>query len=235
MKQILLVEDERDIADLLSLHLADLADLDAQVTHAADGRRGLTLALQQKWDLIVLDLTLPHCSGLDICQQVRQINGSTPIIILTARSSERERIAGLEAGADDYITKPFSISELVARVKAMFRRVDAWQDSTRPHTLEVGDITMCPIKHTVSVNEKPVTLTAKEFDLLLHFMRAPNRVFKRTELLEDVWGYTHSGYLHTVNSHINRLRAKIEPDPSNPRYISTVWGVGYRMSVETAE
>ena len=226
MKKILIIEDEQEIADLLTLHLTDIG---AEVTHVADGLRGLNLAIGQAWDLIVLDLSLPHCSGLDICRQVRELSASTPIIMLTARSAESERVIGLNAGADDYISKPFGISELIARVNSLFRRIEAFADATADGRLKVGDIEMCPINHTVTVSGEPVTLTAKEFDLLQYFLRAPNRVFKRTELLQDVWGYTHSGYLHTVNSHINRLRAKIEPDPANPRYISTVWGVGYRM------
>ncbi len=226
MRKILVIEDEHDIADLLAIHLGDLG---ADVTHISDGLQGLSLAVGQPWDLIMLDLSLPRCNGLEICRQVREMSASTPIIMLTARSAESERVLGLNAGADDYISKPFGIGELIARVNSLFRRVDALAAQPGSQRLKVGDIEMCPVNHSVTVSGTPVTLTAKEFELLQYFLRAPNRVFKRTELLQDVWGYTHSGYLHTVNSHINRLRAKIEPDPSNPRYISTVWGVGYRM------
>ncbi len=226
MKKILILEDEQEIADLLAIHLSDLG---ADITHAADGLQGLNLAVSRQWDMILLDLSLPRCNGLEICQQVREMSASTPIIMLTARSAESERVLGLDAGADDYISKPFGISELIARVKSLFRRVDAMATQSVSQMLKVGDIEMCPVNHSVTVRGTPVSLTAKEFELLQYFLRAPNRVFKRTELLQDVWGYTHSGYLHTVNSHINRLRAKIEPDPSNPQYISTVWGVGYRM------
>lgn len=226
-KNILLVEDEQDIADILQVHLRDLG---ANVTHAADGIRGLTLALRNEWDLILLDLTLPRIDGMDICEQVRQTNPATPIILVTARSSEVERVKGLECGADDYITKPFSISELIARIKAIFRRVDVMQQTRNNGLITCNGIVLNPSSHTVSVSGKPVTLTAREFDLLAHFAKAPGQVFKRTELLEKVWGYGHDGYLHTVNSHINRLRAKIEPDPGNPVYIQTVWGVGYKLT-----
>ncbi|MBX2880829.1 MAG: response regulator transcription factor [Granulosicoccus sp.] len=231
-KNILLIEDEQDIADLLCLHLQDC---DAEVTHASDGVRGLTLALQQQWDMILLDLCLPRCDGLDICEQVRQSNPGTPVIMITARSSESDRVRGLNMGADDYITKPFSISELIARVKALFRRAEAYQqnqNNTAPPATEiiaVNNLLVNRAERTVSVAGRNISLTVREFDLLLFFAQSPGTVFKRTELLEKVWGYSFKGYLHTVNSHINRLRAKIEPDPSNPQYIETVWGVGYKL------
>ena len=228
-RRILLVEDEHAIAELLSLHLGDAG---AEVTHIDDGVQGLALALQEKWDLILLDLTLPRLDGLDICQQVRQGNPSTPIIVITARSSEAERVLGLESGADDYISKPFGISELMARVNALLRRVEALSQLPEPEVISVGDIIINPGTHSVLVSGKPVNLTAREFDLLKHFALCPGQVFKRSELLSSVWGHSHEGYLHTVNSHINRLRAKIEPDPGEPRYITTVWGVGYRFSMQ---
>ena len=225
-RNILLVEDEQEIADILIVHLQDLG---AVVTHATDGIRGLTLALQNHWDLILLDLSLPRCDGLDICQQVRMTNPVTPIVLVTARSAEDERILGLETGADDYITKPFSVTELVARVKSLFRRVDAVGDVSCTEVVAVHDIVLNTKAHSARVAQQEIQLTAKEFELLLFFARAPGQVFKRTELLEKVWGYGHDGYLHTVNSHINRLRSKIEPDPANPSYIQTVWGVGYKL------
>ena len=226
-KRILLVEDEQEIADIVKLHLEDL---NLEVTHAADGIRGLTLALKDHWDLIMLDLTLPQVDGLTICQQVREFNPATPIILVTARTSETERVSGLDSGADDYITKPFSITELIARVKAIFRRVDALRETPNTGLITVNDIVMNPEARTVSVNGEQISLTSREFDLLRFFALAPERVFKRKELLEEVWGYHNTGYLHTVNTHINRLRAKIEKDPSNPKYIQTVWGVGYKLS-----
>ena len=162
-RKILLIEDELDIAELLSLHLADIG---AEVTHADEGVRGLTLALQNRWDLILLDLTLPRCDGLDICQQIRQSNPVTPIIMVTARTSEADRIRGLEIGADDYVTKPFSVSELMARIKAMFRRVEAIRQSPEPGVISVSDIVLNPDTHVVHIDGKPVSLTVKEFDLL---------------------------------------------------------------------
>lgn len=226
-KRILLVEDEQEIADIVKLHLQDLG---LEVTHAADGIRGLTLALKSQWDLILLDLSLPQVDGLTICQQVRQFNPATPIILVTARTSEAERVTGLDSGADDYITKPFSITELMARVKAIFRRVDALRDTPQSGIISVNDIILNPTARTVTISGQQVALTSREFDLLSYFAVSPERVFNRKELLEEVWGYQHDGYLHTVNSHINRLRAKIEKDPASPQYIQTVWGVGYKLS-----
>lgn len=225
-RKILLIEDEQAISDLISLHLRDDG---AQVTCVNDGVTGLTRALQDKWDLVLLDLNLPRLDGLDICQQLRQCNPGTPIILISARSSEAERVKGLELGADDYVTKPFSISELMARINALLRRMETITRGSESDIIAAGDIVMNMSTHAVHVNGKSVSLTAREFDLLKHFAETPGQVFKRSQLLESVWGHTYEGYLHTVNTHINRLRAKIEPDPSHPRYITTVWGVGYRL------
>jgi len=216
-RQILLIEDEREIAELVTMHLANAGD---SVTHAEDGVGGLAMAMQRSWDLILLDLNLPRLDGSDICQQVRLSSPKTPIIMMSARTSEAERIAGLEAGADDYITKPFSCGELVARVNALLRRIDALKTPQESAVISVGDIIINPGTHSVLVSGKPVSLTVREFELLSHFASLPGKVFKRTELLESVWGHRHDGYLHTVNTHINRLRAKIEPDPTTPRYIT---------------
>jgi len=232
-KNILIIEDDQDIADLLSLHLREMG---ANVTWASDGLRGLTTALQQSWDMLLLDLSLPGCDGIAICRELRQCRPRLPIIMITARSSETERVRGLDTGADDYISKPFGLSEILARIKAVFRRVEACSEAPQSESLlRVREIEMNPRQHTASVAGHAVSLTAKEYDLLLHFVRTPDKVFKRTELLEQVWGYSHSGYLHTVNSHINRLRAKVEPDPANPVYITTVWGVGYKLDSMVAE
>lgn len=226
-RSILIIEDEKEIADLIALHLDDAG---YTTTHTVDGVRGLTLALSQSWDLILLDLNLPRLDGLEICQQVRHCNPDTPIILVTARTTEQERILGLDAGADDYIIKPFSVLELVARIRAIFRRLDITNRPTLPETLAAGDIVLDKRTHEVTVSGRVLTLTPKEFELLVLFVESPGRVFKRHEILEKVWGYPHEGYLHTVNSHINRLRAKIEDDPPNPAYIKTVWGVGYKLS-----
>jgi DNA-binding response OmpR family regulator len=228
-KKVLIVEDEPDIAELLALHMRDLY---RDVTVAADGHAGMRLAHARQWDLIILDLRLPGPDGLSICRSLRRDNAYVPILMLTSKSSELDRVLGLELGADDYVTKPFSVSELMARVKAIFRRVDA---QTRPEAdacgaVNVGAIRIDPATRQVSVQDQPVELTAREFDLLLHFARNPGHVFRRSQLLDSVWGYGHEGYEHTVNSHINRLRAKIEPDPSRPSCIVTVWGVGYKLN-----
>lgn len=226
-KHILLVEDEQEIADIVKIHLEDI---DLEVTHAAEGVGGLTLALKDQWDLIMLDVSLPHVDGLTICRQVRQFCATTPIILVTARTSEAERVFGLDSGADDYITKPFSITELIARVNAIFRRVDALRAAPDADVITINDIVLNITARIVTIAGQQVTLTGREFDLLRFFASSPERVFNRKELLEQVWGYEHDGYLHTVNSHINRLRAKIEKNPSNPCYIQTVWGVGYKFS-----
>ena len=227
-RHILVVEDEHDIAELVALHLRDEG---FAVTLAADGHAGMRQALAGSWDLVILDLRLPGPDGLAICRALRAERNYVPILMLTSKSSELDRVLGLELGADDYVTKPFSVSEIVARVKSLFRRIDAVSRAREPvsESVTVGDIRIDSSRREVKVGESCVELTAREFDLLLHFARHPGRVFSRAQLLDSVWGYGHEGYEHTVNSHINRLRGKIEPDSDNPRYIVTVWGVGYKM------
>ncbi len=229
MKRLLLAEDEADMRELVALHLRDAGH---EVAAVADGAEALERALAEPWDLIVLDLALPRLDGVEVCRQLRarQEGGYTPILMLTARSSEIDRVLGLETGADDYLTKPFSVRELLARAKAILRRTDAMRRVERPEErLGVGELAIDVPRRRVTVRGSEVQLTAREFDLLLHFGRHPGRVFNRAELLDAVWGYGHDGYEHTVNSHINRLRAKIEADPSTPRFVRTVWGVGYRF------
>ncbi len=232
-RQVLIVEDDQDIARLVQLHLEDIG---CTVTVKTDGPTGLVAAEREAFNLIILDLMLPGLDGLELCKRIRAREDYTPLLMLTARSAETDRVLGLELGADDYLTKPFSVGELTARVKAIFRRVEALrhQGASSTEPIRVSGIVIEPDKRRVTVNDRPVELTAREFDLLAHFARNPGRVFTRTQLLNEVWGYGHDGYEHTVNSHINRLRAKIEPDPSNPTLIRTVWGVGYKLS-ETAE
>ena len=229
-KSILLVEDEQDIAQLLRLHLAECCD---EVVWASDGNEGLRRALERQWQLIILDLRLPGMSGLDICRQLRSNQPYVPVLMLTAKSTELDRVLGLEIGADDYVTKPFSVQELTARVKAIFRRCDAMRQPLypleQPHSLASADLRLEIETRQVFCRGEEVELTAREFDLLQHFMAHPGRVFTRAQLLDSVWGYGHDGYEHTVNSHINRLRAKIEADPTKPTCIITVWGVGYRF------
>lgn len=228
-KRILIVEDDADIADVLSLHLRDER---YEVVHSADGAEGLRLLEQGGWDALILDLMLPGVDGLEICRRARAMTRYTPIIITSARSSEVHRILGLELGADDYLAKPFSVLELVARVKALLRRVDALARDSRidAGTLDVAGLAIDPIAREASVDGARIDLTPREFDLLYFFARHPGKVFSRMDLLNAVWGYQHEGYEHTVNTHINRLRAKIEADPAEPVRILTVWGRGYKLA-----
>ncbi len=231
-KKVLVVEDDREIASLVELHLHDLG---CDVVLAHDGETGLEEALKQPYSLVILDLMLPGLEGLELCRRLRAEPNYTPVLMLTAKSSEVDRVVGLEMGADDYLTKPFSIRELLARVKAIFRRVDAMgapPPTTRSeHTqIRAEDLVIDLEKRKVRLDETAVDLTAKEFDLLVQFAKNPGRVYTRAQLLDMVWGYGHESYQHTVNSHINRLRGKIEKDPARPRFVLTVWGVGYKFS-----
>jgi len=230
-RNVLVIEDERDIADLLAIHLGDL---NIRVTLAADGHEGMRQAFARNWDLIILDLRLPGPDGLSICRALRRESHYVPILMMTSKSSELDRVLGLELGADDYVTKPFSVSELMARVKAIFRRVESLEKRFpgAAESLAIGPLRIDAAGRQVTVKDESMTLTAREFDLLLHFARHPGRVFSRAQLLDSVWGYGHDGYEHTVNSHINRLRAKIEPDPARPDFIVTVWGVGYKLDAQ---
>ncbi|PTB17947.1 DNA-binding response regulator [Trinickia symbiotica] len=227
-RNVLVIEDDNDIAQLVRMQLAGLA---CETTVVNDGRAGLAESLARPYDLVVLDLMLPGIDGLEICKRLRAERRYTPILMLTARSTELDRVLGLELGADDYLAKPFSVLEFVARVKAIFRLVDmlASPDSSEHALIESKDLKIDVEKRVVTVRGASVELTAKEFQLLVHFARNPGRVYTRGQLLDQVWGYSHSGYEHTVNSHINRLRAKIEIDPNSPEYIQTVWGVGYKF------
>jgi DNA-binding response OmpR family regulator len=229
-KRILIVEDDVDIANVLSLHLRDER---YEVVHSADGNEGLRLLEQGGWDALILDLMLPGVDGLEICRRARAMTRYTPIIITSARSSEVHRILGLELGADDYLAKPFSVLELVARVKALLRRVDALAKDSKIEagSLRIAGLSIDPLTREATVDGKPIELTPREFDLLYYFAQHPGKVFSRMDLLNAVWGYQHEGYEHTVNTHINRLRAKIEADPAQPERILTVWGRGYKLAV----
>ena len=229
-RNVLLIEDDLAIAGLLTLHLQDLG---CSVEAAVDGRTGAFAALNRgPWKLVVLDLELPHIDGLEICRQVRAAADYTPILMLTARAGESDRVLGLELGADDYLTKPFSVVEFAARVKAILRRVERLSQpvAAELRTLRIADLIVDLDRRVALRGGIALDLTAKEFDLLAYLMRHPAHVFTRAQLLDRVWGTTRDTFEHTVNSHINRLRAKLEPDPANPRYIVTVWGVGYRLA-----
>ena len=232
--QVLIIEDDPDIARLVALHLKDI---ECASHLAGDGAEGLRAFRRGGFDLVVLDLMLPGMDGVAVCQALRALPGYVPILMLTAKSAELDRVLGLEVGADDYLTKPFSIRELQARIKALLRRVAALRnrDTPEPARIVFGGLVIDEARRGVRVDGREVVLTAKEFDLLLFFARHPGRVYNRAELLDKVWGYGHDGYEHTVNSHINRLRAKIELDPAKPRYMLTVWGVGYKFAEHGGE
>jgi DNA-binding response OmpR family regulator len=231
-RRVLVIEDDPDIGRLVTLQLAELG---CEGRLVGDGVAGLAEAQEGRYDLVILDVMLPRMDGLQICRRLRDARSTTPILMLTAKSTELDRVLGLELGADDYLTKPFSMLELAARVKGVFRRAEqaaAAQKASTPEgeVIEVEGLRIDLLRHEAQVGGAAVELTAKEFELLACFARSPGRVFTRMQLLDQVWGYSHSGYEHTVNSHINRLRNKIERDPANPAYIQTVWGVGYKFA-----
>jgi len=227
-KKIIIVEDNHDISDLVKLHLSDIG---IKVDTFYDGVSGWTSIEKNCYDLIILDIMLPGLDGLEICKKIRNTSKTyTPILMLTSRSSEMDRVLGLESGADDYLTKPFSLMEMVARVKALIRRHDAMLNKPLDtEKLLFTDLSINTKTREVIKEQKQLELTAKEFDLLLYFAQHPGQVFDRMQLLDKVWGYGHIGYEHTVNSHINRLRGKLETDPRTPKFIKTVWGVGYQF------
>ncbi len=228
---ILVAEDQADIRELLVMNLRNAA---YDVTAVADGVAALASQNERASDLLILDLMMPGMDGLEVCKALRARGRSTPILMLTAKSTELDRVLGLELGADDYLTKPFSLAELLARVKALLRRADllrAAQASAPAHStvLRNGDLELLPAKRSVTYRGDALDFTALEFDLLLYFAQHPGHVFSRAQLLGAVWGYTHDGYEHTVTTHINRLRAKLEADPMRPELILTVRGAGYKM------
>ena len=229
-QRILVIEDDPEIGQLLAINFKDIA---FRVEVVNNGIDGLNRASNHDYQLIVLDLMLPGMDGIEICRRLRSQDINIPILMLTARSSELDRVLGLELGADDYLTKPFSIKELLARAKAILRRVQRpakLHQANADQRVEVRSLMIDVSARKVFIENQPVELTAKEFDLLLHFARHPGRVYSRSQLLDHVWGYSHNGYEHTVNSHINRLRKKLEIDPQQAQYIETVWGVGYRFN-----
>jgi len=232
MDKVLLIEDDPHIGELVSIHLKDL---NCEVEVSADGREGYEKACSGNYSLIILDLMLPGMDGLEVCRQLRADKVNTHILMLTAKSEEIDKVLGLETGADDYLTKPFSIREFIARVKAILRRLKTLNgdsDSKSEENLSIENLAIDLIKRKVLLNETKLDLTPKEFDLLVLLVSKPGRVYSRNDLLDKVWGYSFNGYEHTVNSHINRLRAKIEPDINNPKYILTSWGVGYKFNDE---
>lgn len=223
--KILVVDDEPSIGEVVSLYLEQAG---YRVTVVRDGQAALDALAREQPDLVVLDLMLPKVDGLEITRRLRS-GGSTPIIMLTARKEETDRIVGLEMGADDYVVKPFSPRELVSRVKAVLRRVQATPTDNRPQAITFGDVRIDPNTRQVLVRGVEVSLTVKEFDLLWALATHPRQVFNRDQLLDLVWGVTEYVDPSTVTVHVRRLREKIEADPSAPRHIQTIWGVGYRL------
>ena len=231
---VLVIEDGPGSAILLKPHLLEVG---CRVKLACDAKAGLAEAEKNRYDLVILDLMTRGENGLDICRRLRSKSYYPPILILSSRASEMERILGLEMGADDFVVKPFSVLELLARIKAIFRRTNAIRTemTSAKAVVKAGGMTIDPDKRSVIVDGRPMDLTAKEFELLHHLAQNPGRVYTREQLLDFVWGYNHAGYEHTVNSHVNRLRAKIESDPANPVFVRTVWGVGYKFSESVEE
>ena len=228
--QILVAEDQVDIRDLIVLNLQQAGHA---VTAVADGRAALASQEERASDLLILDLMMPLLDGLEVCKALRARGRATPILMLTAKSTELDRVLGLELGADDYLTKPFSMAELLARVKALLRRAELLRAAAAApaatQAVRNGELDILPVRREARVAGRMLEFTALEFDLLLHFASHPGQVFSRTQLLDAVWGYSHEGYEHTVTTHINRLRAKLEQDPMSPRFILTVRGAGYKM------
>ena len=248
MTKIMVVEDEENIASTLKYNLVR-EGYDVMTT--GDGRRALEIFKQEKPDLVILDLMLPGMNGLDLCRQIRQFS-IVPILMLTAREEEVDKILGLELGADDYMTKPFNLREVIARVRAMLRRMEMIQSNTTSNMvaeepgngeakkganretqnqIKVGDLLINSSQHTVTLGDRSIALKPKEFDLLAFLARHPGQVLTREMLLERVWDYDYTGGTRTVDVHIRWLREKIEPDPSRPRYIHTIFGVGYKLDI----
>ena len=223
--KILVVDDEPNIREVVGLYLR--RDGHA-VVPAADGEEALELYRRTRPDLVVLDLMLPKVSGLEVCRRI-QAERRVPLIMLTARGEEEDRIVGLGLGADDYVVKPFSPRELAARVGAVLRRTGEATEPASGGALVIDDLRIDPATREVTVRDEPVTLTAREFDLLRHMASHPRRVFTRDQLMEAVWGYAFSADTSTVTVHVRRLREKLEADPARPRYLQTVWGIGYRF------
>ncbi len=226
-QDLLLVEDDDAIADALRLHLEQAG---YRLHREADGAMAMAAIDRRRWDLVLLDVMLPGADGWEVCRHLRARHADVPVIMLSARSAEAHRVLGLELGADDYLAKPFSMLELVARVRALLRRMDTLRAAPAPGALlQFGDWRLDTLRRELRRGDAPVALTLREFDLLHFLARHPGQAFGRAELLQRVWGAGFDGYEHTVNSHINRLRNKIEDDPREPRCIVTVWGLGYRF------
>ena len=232
-KMILVIEDDRELIDLLTLHLSAEG---YQISAAADGEAGLKAFQTGNFGLVILDWMLPSMSGIDVLREIRAVDARTPVLMLTARTEEADKVLGLELGCDDYLTKPFSIRELTARIKALHRRIERAEELARiasgDRILTYGSMKIDHGKRKVQINGEPVPLTVKEYELLYTLASSPGRVFSRSQLLDLIWDQDAGVYEHTVNSHVNRLRNKVEENPNRPRMILTVWGIGYRFTEE---
>jgi two-component system alkaline phosphatase synthesis response regulator PhoP len=232
-KKLLVIEDDRELIDLLTMHLTAEG---YQVDAAADGEAGLRAFQAGQYGLVILDWMLPTMSGIDVLREIRIGDTRTPVLMLTARGEESDKVLGLELGCDDYLTKPFSIRELTARIKVLHRRIERAEELARissgDRILDQGPLKIDHGKRKVQVGGEPVQLTVKEYDLLYTLASRPGRTFSRRQLLDIVWDQDSDVYEHTVNSHVNRLRNKVEDNPNRPRLILTVWGIGYRFSEE---
>jgi two-component system, OmpR family, alkaline phosphatase synthesis response regulator PhoP len=232
-RKILVIEDDRELIDLLTLHLTAEG---YQVSAAADGEAGLLAFQSGQYGMVILDWMLPSMSGIDVLREIRTNDTRTPVLMLTARSEETDKVLGLELGCDDYLTKPFSIRELTARIKVLHRRIERAEELARissgDRILDLGPLKIDHGKRKVQINGEPVQLTVKEYDLLYTLASRPGRTYSRRQLLDIVWDQDSDVYEHTVNSHVNRLRNKVEDNPNRPRLILTVWGIGYRFTEE---
>lgn len=230
MSHIVIVEDDESIAEMLMYHLKAQGH---QVTHFADGEIARQQLLQHDYDVVLLDIMLPGCNGLDICKEVRQHKPSLPILMLTSLDGEADRVIGLELGADDYLTKPFSMRECVARVKALLRRSQLSHNTPEPEAspeqIQIAELCIDSGSRVVTLNDGTIELTAREFDLLFFLAKHIGRVYSRAQLLDEVWGYSHDGYEHTINTHINRLRNKLKRGAGKADFLQTVWGIGYKF------
>ncbi|WDH83496.1 response regulator transcription factor [Paenibacillus urinalis] len=230
MKRILIVEDDPYIAELQRDYF-QLHDYEADLS--LDGSEGLNKALHGGYDLVILDLQLPGIDGFEICKQIRE-KLDVPILIVSAKKEEIDKIRGFGLGADDFITKPFSPNELVARAKAHMARYERFtrmKQEVPQATIDIRELSINKASHRVFLRDKEIMLTVKEFEVLVFLAEHPNRVFKKEELFERIWGFESNGEIATVTVHISRIREKIEADPSNPQFIETVWGAGYRFAV----
>src|SRR5437660_8800980 len=227
---LLIIEDDDNISTAIEEYFSRAG---YAVSTASDGIAGIEVAVKDRPDVIVLDLMLPKMDGLAVCKELRMKNPQMPILMLTAKDDVVDKVLGLEMGADDYITKPFSLREVEARIKSVLRRVRATAavgDGLDETPIVHGNLRVDPVRREVTITDRHVDLTPKEFDLLRLFAANPGRVFPRKYLLEKIWDYSYEGYDRTIDSHINRLRAKIEDNPENPQLVLTVWGIGYKFT-----